>query len=347
MVAFTRAAFTLLSGLISLVAVSSSPLDFSSLNVTDLLPRAENAVPSAPHFVIYSDKWVNGQTGPPSVDQIKLIIWVDEYGIISFSALSFLLSRGPADQAQAWAQLTDAQRKSIKAKYSAAGIKLIVSLFGSTETPTSSNVDPIGTANTMAAWVKKYGLDGVDVDYEDLAAMNAGNGKAELRKQLPQGQYILTHAPVAPWFSPNKFGGGGYLKVHQTVGNMIDWYNIQVSHHAMEMFMPTHDYRESSASSTTRVQPIHYLQWPLNSFSNVGLRPRFSRFPRTVSHLRTCYRETRKPSDASNGYIAPSDLATCVSQAKGKGWKAGVMVWEYPDAAASWIKTVRGSAFPV
>ena len=55
----------------------------------------------------------------------------------------------------------------------------------------------------MASWVKQYGLDGIDVDYEDLDAMNKGDGKAEewlttftktLRSQLPQGQYVLTHA---------------------------------------------------------------------------------------------------------------------------------------------------------
>jgi chitinase len=39
-------------------------------------------------------------------------------------------------------------------------------LFGSSDAPTSSGADPIATANTMAAWVKQYGLDGVDVDYE-------------------------------------------------------------------------------------------------------------------------------------------------------------------------------------
>ena len=42
----------------------------------------------------------------------------------------------------------------------------MVSAFGSTNAPTSSGADPVATANTMAAWVKKYGLDGIDVDYE-------------------------------------------------------------------------------------------------------------------------------------------------------------------------------------
>lgn len=48
----------------------------------------------------------------------------------------------------------------------AAGIKLVVSVFGSTDAPTSSGADPVGTANTMAAWVKEFDLDGIDVDYE-------------------------------------------------------------------------------------------------------------------------------------------------------------------------------------
>jgi hypothetical protein len=84
----------------------------------------------------------------------------------------------------------------------------------------------------------------------------------QLRTLLPQGTYILTHARMLPnsniqdlshdifqpshlgigpiwlsWtrrlkvfrFSPSIWGGGGYLKVHASVGNLIDWYNVQVS----------------------------------------------------------------------------------------------------------------------
>jgi len=42
------------------------------------------------------------------------------------------------------------------------------------------------------------------------------------------GEYILTHGPVAPWFSPGgKFPGGAYLTIDKTVGDLIDWYNVQ------------------------------------------------------------------------------------------------------------------------
>ena len=103
------------------------------------------------------------------------------------SALSFLLVEGAYDKAYEWTQLTAAERSSIKQQYAvskringfchglcclysanlkAAGIKLIVAVFGATDVPTSSGFDPVATANTMAAWVKQYDLDGIDVDYE-------------------------------------------------------------------------------------------------------------------------------------------------------------------------------------
>ena len=64
----------------------------------------------------------------------------------------------------------------------------------------------------MAAWILEYDLDGADVDYEDFNAIDAGDGKAEawlttftqaMRAQLPQGQYILTHARRSPSFPLN------------------------------------------------------------------------------------------------------------------------------------------------
>jgi hypothetical protein len=82
------------------------------------------------------------------------------------SALAFLLTEGAFDKAEEWTQLTAAQRSAVKSQYAAAGVKIIVSVFGSTDAPTSSGADPVGTANTMAAFVTQFDLDGIDVDYE-------------------------------------------------------------------------------------------------------------------------------------------------------------------------------------
>lgn len=85
---------------------------------------------------------------------------------MSLSALSFLLLEGAWDKAEEWTTLSASQRSTVKQQYANAGIKLVVSVFGSTDVPTSTGADPINTANTMAAWVKQYDLDGIDVDYE-------------------------------------------------------------------------------------------------------------------------------------------------------------------------------------
>ena len=89
-------------------------------------------------------------------------------------------------------------------------------------------------AQRLAAWVKKNGLDGVDVDYEDMTAMNSDQAEkwlitfqTELRRQLPS-PYIISHAPVAPWFTSGKnYPSGAYVAVHKAVGDGIDWYNQQ------------------------------------------------------------------------------------------------------------------------
>jgi len=50
----------------------------------------------------------------------------------------------------------------------------------------------------------------------------------ELRKHLPVGEYIVTHAPQAPYFTGTvRYPNGGYLTVDKEVGHLIDWYNIQ------------------------------------------------------------------------------------------------------------------------
>jgi len=320
-------AFATIASFSSLCAVFSAPLEapVASLNTTfELVPRA---TPAPPHFVIYSDRFVSGITGPPPVAQVT------GYNVF---ALSFLLTAGAFDKAAEWTQLSASQRSTIKSQYAAAGIKLIVSVFGATDAPTSSGADPIATANTMAAWVKQYNLDGIDVDYEDFNAINAGNGKAEawlasftrqLRVQLPQGTYILTHAPVAPWFSPNKFGGGAYLTVHSTVGNLIDWYNVQFYNQG------TNEYTTCNGLLTTSSNT-----WPRSALFQIAASG--------VPLSKLVIGKPATAGDASNGFIPTSTLAQCVLQAKNQGWNGGVMVWEFPSAAASWIQSVRSLAFP-
>ncbi len=78
----------------------------------------------------------------------------------------------------------------------------MVSAFGATEFPTSEGRDPNATCTSLANFVKENKLDGVDLDWEDNGAMEAGTGEAWLiactkaiREVLPVGEYLLTHAP--------------------------------------------------------------------------------------------------------------------------------------------------------
>ncbi|KAF7309788.1 Glycoside hydrolase family 18 protein [Mycena indigotica] len=307
-------------------SIPTNGTEFAGLDhkAREILSRA---TPAAPHWVIYGDAYVPGTTGPPAVSAVT--------GFNVF-VLSFLLIEGAWDKAYEWTTLTAAERASIKSQYNAAGIKIMVSAFGSTDVPTSTNANPTTLATTMANWVIQWGLDGIDVDYEDFNAFDAGNGSAEnwlitfttqLRALLPTGQYIITHAPVAPWFSPNKWGGGGYLRVHQAVGNLIDWYNIQFYNQGTNEYTTCNNLLTTSSST-----------WPNSAVFQIA-----------ASGVPLSKIVIGKPAGtgyANNGFMDAATLATCVSQAKAKSWNGGAMVWEYPGAGAAWIKTVRGSAFP-
>ncbi|KAI0766605.1 glycoside hydrolase family 18 protein [Trametes elegans] len=317
------AAFVVALLVLQLGTAAASPTPLEGEAKGELVTRA---TPAAPHWVLYSDKFVSGTTGPPATSAIT--------GFNTF-LLSFWLTEGAWDKAQEWTTLTAAQRATVKSQYAAAGIKLLVSAFGSTDTPTSSGNDPVGTANSIAAWVKQYNLDGVDVDYEDFNAMNGGTAEnwlisftRQLRSQLPAGDYIITHAPVAPWFTPNRYPGGGYLKVHQQVGSLIDWYNVQF-------------YNQGASEYTTCAGLL------TSSSSAVPNSAVFQIIASGVPANKVVIGKPANTGDASSGYMAPATLAGCVAQAKSQGWTSGVSTWEYPDAAASWIQTVRSSSWPV
>ena len=54
-------------------------------------------------------------------------------------------------------------------------MKLLVSAFGSTDNPTSQ--DPELVCGNLGQFVIENNLDGVDLDYEDNAAMENGTGE--------------------------------------------------------------------------------------------------------------------------------------------------------------------------
>ncbi|KAH9940688.1 glycoside hydrolase [Amylocystis lapponica] len=325
------------AALVALAAVGVLSAPSFDIDVREVASRATNiTIPAAPRFVIYSDE----ESGLPDPKKVK---HGQGYNVF---ALSFLLASGSSDQAQTWEQMKASDRSRLKAEYVSAGINVIVSAFGETEKPTTDGEDPVAVAKKMAAWVKKFDMDGIDVDYEDFDAIDKSDGAAEkwvsdfttaLRKDLPQGQYILTHAPIAPWFSKNdEFTAGAYHTVDKNVGDLIDWYNVQFYN------------RVNSLDAYRGFKGVHHVRHAAEQVG--GDYPNSALFQIAAAGIDVNKLLIGKPAnsgDADDGFIDPKTLAGCVEQAKNKNWNAGVMVWEFPDAAASWIQTVRSQAFPM
>ncbi|KZV72386.1 glycoside hydrolase family 18 protein [Peniophora sp. CONT] len=307
-------------------SVKSTGTASASASAASSTPTSTSSSGASPRFVVYTDQSVSTKNGLPDVDDIK--------GFNTL-AISFLLASGPADQAQTWAQLSDSERKAAKKAYNDAGISVIVSAFGETESPTTDGTDPTDTANTMAEWVIKYDLDGIDVDYEDFDAFNKGSAAQTwlntftktLRKKLPAGQYTISHAPVAPWFS-DSYENGGYLAINKEVGDDIDWYNIQYYNQGSNMYTDCEGLLTKSGSSFPNTAVMQLADAGVDINKIVIGKPGIA-------------------SDASDGFLSTTQLASCVKQAQAKGWNAGVMSWEYPHADTKWATAVRGTVFPL
>ncbi|KAJ7724377.1 glycoside hydrolase family 18 protein, partial [Mycena metata] len=286
--------------------------------------RAIDVSTAAPQFVAYFDKFVSYDSLP---DPSLLT------GFTVF-ALAFVYPSSAVDNAQVWESMTAADRATTKAEYNAAGISLIVSAFGSGSSPTSQ--DPTTVANYIANYVLTYNLDGVDIDYEDFPALESAGTAVPwlstlttvLRQKLPKGQYILTHAPVAPWFSPGLWPGNGYLGVNAAVGSLIDWYNVQFYNQGDSEYVTCAGLLTASSST-----------WPESALFQIATNG--------VPLNKLVIGKGATGADATTGYMDPATLATCVAQAKSQGWSAGVMEWQYPNGGSAWIEEVRADSWPV
>ncbi|KAK2460267.1 hypothetical protein APHAL10511_007656 [Amanita phalloides] len=304
---------------------------------------ATSQIPAAPYFVTYSDMF---SPSPPSASEIN--------GFNVFN-LGFLLTHKPYDNALSWEQLDTDQQTSIKSQYAGAGIKLLASAFGSTERPTTSGADPIAAANWMGKWVIDNQLDGIDVCYLDYEAFDKRDGSAkdwlisytqQLRTILPTDRYIVTHAPVAPWFSPGLWNGEGYLVVDSVVGNLINWYNVQFFNQGATEYTTCNGLIVESSSA-----------FPQSAAFQIAANG--------VLLNKIVIGKPATPNDGHSGYMNTTTLASCLSEAKSFDWSksrrvlygsnvnqvmpaaAGVAVWQYPHADPNWITEARSGSWPV
>lgn len=154
--------------------------------------------------------------------------------------------------------------------------------------------------------------------------MNNGKGEAWIiectkaaRAVLPKGKYYLTHAPQAPYFIGKPFyKNGGYVTVHEAVGDLIDWYNIQFYNQGDTTY---DSYEELFLNST-------------GTFNNTAVR-NIMEVVGTKNMDMVVIGKPVKTSDASNtGWVNPGDLGRWAARANAEfGWDAGVMTWQYPS----------------
>ncbi len=193
----------------------------------------------------------------------------------------------------------------------AAGKKVLIS-FGGGEAQTAEYTALIGRekelAGMLAAYVKQYQLDGIDIDFEASAMLHqqrpadTGDGRAflialtrALRAELPSPRYLLSHAPQPPYLDPD-WHAGPYLQVLAAAGEAIDW--IMVQYYDNPGFNnPVPDSVNKNNSTLTSypdlVSTTGRLHWP----------------SRKVVVGKPIYKD-----DAGSGYISPDQIITTIIQ---------------------------------
>ncbi|KAJ7915153.1 hypothetical protein B0H13DRAFT_2457347 [Mycena leptocephala] len=238
--------------------------------------------------------------------------------------------------------------KASRQEYKDAGITVLVSLFGWFAKPTSSNWDPATTANMMAAWVKANGVDGIDVDYEDTAAMAAGKAEAWVitlttaaqkptrsRLHLDSRTYVGFTAclAMAPWWGPasGDFPNGGYRKIDQSVGSMIDWlltlFQLDVHLVACPQQFYNSGTKYEDCTSLVQQAPDQTAALQINSEAKVPLN-------------KIVIGKPLSPADGGT-YTDMPTLSSCLQTAKAAGWDAGISFWKYADNATEAMTEAR------
>lgn len=306
----------------------------ATTNENELVKRStpKRYLAPAPHWISYSlSDYSKSQALPTGSELVGYNVFV----------MSFWLSTNtPAYKAAEFTKLSQSTRDWIVNDYHSHNISFLVSAFGYGDNPTTDGKNPVTVANDLAAFVKKYNLDGVDLDWEDFVSLLPDTGKAEkwlsdfttaLRKQLPAGQYILTHAPIAPWFTTNstRYPAGAYRTVHKNVGTLIDWYNVQ-------FYNQGSDYINCPSLLTTSAAHgfFNTSLFEIHALSGVPLNKLVIGKPASLG-------------DATNGFMDLKTMSGCLKQAKTAGWNAGAFLWQYPTANSTAIKLVRSQSWPV
>lgn len=298
----------------------------SNLTRTYSPPTPSNGTtvaPSKPVLVMYVSDW-----GLPPVSEL---------GMVTHLIIGFWTTKGIFGAAEHWAS-----DSSVATAYQSAGITVMIAAFGSSDFPTSDKIDAQNSASNVAKFVVDNGFDGVDVDYEDVRALESGTAvdwlvlfHNTLRQLLPAG-YLITHAPVAPWFVSSKYMGGGYSGLHKRIGDTVDWYNVQVgdAHKSRGAITKILQFYNQPGGAYQTCETLLHQSGGQFSGSSLFELNRLEGIPLN----KLAIGKLASPADGISsvpgtqdtlGYMPPEALKVCMNQARSEGWGIRLCIWQW------------------
>ena len=291
-----------------------------------------------------------GATNPRGYNTILLAFWIPNQDGTS----------NPVDAAVVWAQpdrffdiqnsqfgtVPEQIRTNLVNEYHKNGVKILVSAFGGTSFPTSQGIPARACGENLAQFVIDMQLDGVDLDYEDNAAMEAGTAvpwliemtDAMVKKFKATGRkYIMTNAPQAPYFVDDRYPMN-YVAFHQsvlsdgtTVGDYMDSYLVQFYNQGSSMY--------STYDSLFVTSDGFFKGTSVSEIAAKGIPSSKIAVGKPITQ-----------ADAANtGFVPVTELASIIDTARQPGnvWAngrdvGGVMGWRFQsDRDGAWISSLQ------
>ena len=233
---------------------------------------------------------------------------------------------------------------NLRKRYHQQNAKVLVSAFGATIEPTTHYIDPEAVGENLAMFVIENQLDGVDLDYEDNAAMEAGTAvpwlitmtKAMLRifaSSAPGQIFEISHAPQAPYFMDGKYPQN-YVDLYYssvgdgTVGDYLDFFNIQFYNQGTSDYLTyeTLFVKSTGWSPGTAVLQIAEKGIPMNKLL-VG-------------------KPVTEDDVYNTGFVPQDELANIFRTARQGVWYycddvGGVMNWQFASDTTAWTEEMK------
>lgn len=124
---------------------------------------------------------------------------------------------------------------------------------------------------------------------------------------------IITHAPQSPYFTYNTltYNYGAYLAVHEAVGDIIDFYNVQFYNQGVG------NYDNADRLFNTSIDK--WVGSSLNEMIASG-----------VDASKIVLGKPATGGDGNNGWMSAADINSAIAaNYPFSGWKTGVMFWQY------------------